>query len=149
MGVTALQAAKHACDTSDWTLTNLQLQKILYLAHMVYAGRHKRPMIADENFQAWNYGPVLPSVYHRASAFGARPIRNIFRSILCPSDPLAVELIDEAVDRFGNEPAFKLVKLTHDGKSAWSRHFTTGHWGVEIPFSSVLDEYAQRFGPKE
>ncbi|MGR6075476.1 Panacea domain-containing protein [Achromobacter sp. CSND-B12] len=145
MGVTAMQAAKRACEASGWTLTNLQLQKILYLAHMIYAGRHRKPMIDDENFQAWNYGPVLPSVYHPASAFGDKPIKNIFRSVEPLSDRVAAELIDEAVARYADLPPFKLVQLTHDSNSAWSKHFSAGRRGVEIPFTSVADEYAQRF----
>ncbi|ULH08245.1 Panacea domain-containing protein [Alcaligenes faecalis] len=145
MGMTAMQAAKHACEASGWTLTNLQLQKILYLAHMIYAGRHKKEMIDSESFQAWNYGPVLPSLYHAASAFGSKPVRNIFRSVPPSTDRLAKELIEEAVQNYADAPPFELVELTHDANSAWSKYFKDGRRGIEIPFSAVAQEYIDRF----
>src|SRR5690554_2036795 len=82
MGVTALQAAKRACEASGWKLTNLQLQKILYIAQMVYAGKNSgKRLITGDDFEAWDYGPVLPSLYHRVSAFGSGSIKNIFHGV--------------------------------------------------------------------
>ena len=73
MAVTALQAVKHTCEASGWRVTNLQLQKILYIAHMVYAGKNNgKRLIADDDFEAWDYGPVLSGLYHRISVFGTR-----------------------------------------------------------------------------
>lgn len=146
MGVTALQAAKHACEASGWTLTNLQLQKILYLAHMIYVGRHDNPLVADEAFEAWNYGPVLPSVYHTVSAFGSGPIKNIFRSVPSIDGGEIASLIEDTVERFAPMPPFKLVELTHDDRSAWSRHYSSDLRGVQIPKSSIREEYRNRFG---
>ncbi|SUW69031.1 Panacea domain-containing protein [Bordetella avium] len=112
MSVTALEAAKYACRASDWTLTNLQLQKILYIAHMIHLGRTGRPLIHDEMFEAWDYGPVLPSVYRRASSFGADTVKDVFHSVqdLEPFlDSEEMDTLNEAVDKLRNVPAFRLV----------------------------------------
>lgn len=52
----------------DWfaarqqTVTPLKLQKILYFCHADFLVRTGYPLVAEE-FEAWRYGPVLPSVY--------------------------------------------------------------------------------------
>ena len=40
MTVPSLSAAKRLCEKSDWTLTNLHVQKLLYIAHMFYMGEN-------------------------------------------------------------------------------------------------------------
>jgi uncharacterized phage-associated protein len=39
MSIPAYSAARYICARGDWRVTNLALQKILYLAHMVHLGR--------------------------------------------------------------------------------------------------------------
>ncbi|MCH9780371.1 MAG: SocA family protein [Alphaproteobacteria bacterium] len=72
---TTFQAAKIAAITLDWKVTNLRLQKMLYLGHMWYWGRHDAPLVED-NFEAWDYGPVLPELYHKLKIYGASIIRE-------------------------------------------------------------------------
>ena len=57
MAVTARQAANKICELSDWTVSNLQLQKILYIAHMVYFGDEGKPLISDEKFESLGLRP--------------------------------------------------------------------------------------------
>ena len=45
MSVHVLQAAKFAAGRSGWTLSNLALQKIIYVAHMLHLGTHGRPLV--------------------------------------------------------------------------------------------------------
>jgi hypothetical protein len=65
MSESSSTAARYACRMSGWSLTNLKLQKILYIARMVFVGRTKDQLLIDEAFKAWDFGPVLPSLYHR------------------------------------------------------------------------------------
>lgn len=46
MTVSVLAAAKRLAQRSNWSLSNLELQNILYLAHMFYMGPAPR-MSAD------------------------------------------------------------------------------------------------------
>ena len=41
MAINVLQAAKYLAEESGWKLTRLELQKIIYLAHIVYLGKNK------------------------------------------------------------------------------------------------------------
>ena len=76
MAISVLSAAKHMGQFSAWTLTHLELQKLLYLSHMIYLGSHGKPLISG-SFEAWAYGPVHPDLYHKAKIFGSDPVENI------------------------------------------------------------------------
>ena len=73
MTITAQSAASRACCRSGWSLSNLELQKILYVGQMLYLGRYNEPLV-NEVFEAWDYGPVLPTIYHSAKMFGRSPV---------------------------------------------------------------------------
>src|SRR5262245_37828410 len=82
MAVSTFSAARRICEIGRWSVTNLQLQKILYMAHMVHLGRPNTralPLINDA-FEAWDFGPVQPRLYHKVKIFGDRPIQDIFLS---------------------------------------------------------------------
>lgn len=150
MAITALQAAKLACSTSGWTLTNLQLQKILYIAHMLHTGRHGEPLVGDEAFEAWGYGPVLPVVYQHASAFGDRPIKNVFHRV--PDVPWGSpehQIIVDAVERLSRMNPYRLVEITHEPVGAWHRNYFPGVKGIDIPQEDVMAEYKKRFPDAE
>ena len=84
MSVSSLSAARLVCELRDWKVSNLELQKILYIAHMIYLGNESVPLI-DENFEAWDYGPVIPELYQHVKGFGAKPVGNVFHSVDLPA----------------------------------------------------------------
>lgn len=148
MSITALEAAKFACEASGWTLTNLQLQKILYIAHMVHLGRTNQPLIEGDMFEAWDYGPVLPNVYRRVSSFGAGNIRNIFfsvRSLEYPWDSEEIDTLSDAVEQLKDVPPFKLVEMVHDHRGAWGQVYDPRYRNSDIPNALIAEEYRQRF----
>ena len=70
--VSALSAARRLCEKSGWQLTNLQVQKMLYLAHMNYVGKTSGKPLIDGNFEAWIYGPVNREVYNKLRVFKSK-----------------------------------------------------------------------------
>ena len=77
MTISPIAAGAFICGESEWTTTQLAVQKILYMAHMVHLGREHGPLVHGQ-FEAWDYGPVHPVLYHKVKAFGARSIPNVF-----------------------------------------------------------------------
>lgn len=55
-------------------LTNLKLQKILYYAQGWYLAFNHKALFEDE-IEAWDYGPVVPSVYYKYKHFGSEKIK--------------------------------------------------------------------------
>lgn len=49
-------------------LSNLQLQKLVYIAHGYYMALYNKPL-SEENFITWKYGPVSYSVYEEFKSY--------------------------------------------------------------------------------
>lgn len=148
MSVSPLVAAKHLCAKSNWRLTNLQLQKLLYIAHMRHLGVKKRPLV-DGAFEAWDYGPVHPEVYRRARPFGAAPVQNVFHEISdfdgrVDAEAEAIEELDLVYRVLGQSSAASLVAMTHWAEGAWAACYRAGERGIEIPNSAISLEYKKR-----
>lgn len=149
MTVSALSAARFLCERSNWDLTNLKLQKMLYLAHMVYFGRSGEPLV-DGHFEAWDYGPVHPDVYRATRVYGADPVGNVFRHArpIADGTPEA-EILQEAINELGELRAATLVAMTHSDDSAWSMYYDPGMRGVVIPNHAILEEYRSKMRPDD
>lgn len=57
--------------TLDNPLSNLHLQKTLYFLNVIHLLETEKPLIDDEHFERWHYGPVLPNVYSEYSVNGS------------------------------------------------------------------------------
>ncbi|WP_018875273.1 Panacea domain-containing protein [Thioalkalivibrio sp. ALJ8] len=145
MTVSAISAAKAICEASDWSVSNLALQKILYIAHMVHYGRTGQPLI-DESFEAWDYGPVVPAVYHRAKAFGSDPVGNVFHGARPIEDERALKVIEQTVASLKDKHPGDLVEITHWDGGAWSKHYPKGRNQI-IPHDDIFREYIDRVNP--
>ena len=143
--INALEAAKTFCEASNWSLSNLKLQKLLYIAHMFALGRSNgnAPLLRDD-FEAWDYGPVVPEVYRRAKVFGSKPVGNIFHLIGSAPEGPDRDIIQECYDGLGHKSASHLVAITHWEEGAWARNYTPGVKGLNIPDHDILQEYRIR-----
>jgi len=142
----SLSALKTLCNHSNWTISNLQANKLLYIAHMLHIAKspNNEPLV-QEAFEAWDYGPVLPSVYHSAKAFGDKPIRNIYQNqITVVPNTLAYELLKEAAEFNVGKPASKLVAITHWEGGAWAKNYIAGARGQLISNADILEEVKAR-----
>ena len=71
MAIDVFVAAKTLGIECGWCVSNLKMQKILYLAHLDYMGKNNERLV-ESSFEAWDYGPVQPELYHKLKRFGAR-----------------------------------------------------------------------------
>ena len=143
MPIIPLSAATTACETLNWRISNLELQKLLYLAHMTFMGRTGGRPLVNEAFEAWDFGPVLPSLYSAARIFGSDPITQLPR---VNRNPALQEhrTIAEVVQFFGDKSPGELVDLTHVPNGAWDRNYVPRRKHVRIPNEDVLREYRMR-----
>lgn len=133
-------------------VTNLDLQKLLYFAHGHFLRRHGRPLVTGE-FEAWPYGPVHKVVYDAFKAFNDSPIdgraaafdpvRRVRRELPPLSDPHAIAVLDEFLDRYLRMPTFLLVELTHQPGTPWHETVEAAERRINIGMK-ISNELIQR-----
>ena len=115
-------------------ITNLKLQKLIYYAQGLYIAMNNKPLFR-ESIEAWTYGPVIPSLYHKYKIHGNQgiPADDKF-------DPLKIvvekrKFLDEIYQAFGQFSAFRLAQISHSDR-CWKDTKT----GAEISHASMKRE---------
>lgn len=77
-------------------VTNLQLQKMMYILQISYCKTFQR-LLFDDEFEAWEYGPVLPSVFEEFEKFGGTSIQKDYEDSefdrIYPFDKRAIDVV--------------------------------------------------------
>ncbi len=135
-------------------ISNLALQKLLYFAHGIFLLRTRRPLVSGY-FEAWQYGPVHPSVYRAFKGAGSDaieiravakdPLTGKPRDLPLPTDEDVKELLAEVVWRYGKLSPARLVDLSHAKGSPWDvivdKSRTDVAFGMRIPDTVILDRF--------
>lgn len=112
-------------------LTHLKLQKILYFLHGHYLAETGEPLI-DDNFEAWPYGPVVPSLYSELKHYGPRLIDEyIFERKTGEEKPSAYfiskehrpefwDILKKVWAKYNKYSASQLSSMTHEPGTPWS-----------------------------
>lgn len=118
----------------DYDVSNMKLNKLLYYIQMISIGRYNIKMF-DEQIEAWQHGPVIPSVYHRYKD-------NYSNAITPPSinptnklSNIQVSVIDEVIKRYGAMSAYQLRNMTHS-EMPWQNAISRGK-SSEISLSDM------------
>lgn len=91
MGYTAKAVANYFYDLAQkdkQPITPLQIQKLVYIAHGWHLGLMGQPLVDDEYAEAWEHGPVFPSLYHEFKHFRGNPIRHPAEELRDGKNPL-------------------------------------------------------------
>lgn len=124
-------------------LTPLKLLKLVYIAHgwsFPYLGE---PLLAEPP-QAWQYGPVVPSLYHAVSRFRAGPISGLIPDT-DPQElsPQAAALIERVYNSYSRYTAIQLSNMTHMPNTPWSEAWNAHGQNAVIPNDSIATHYQQ------
>lgn len=140
MAITPQEAAFQLCKLSEWTLTNLKLQKLLYLCHLYYIGEKEKPLL-NEKFEAWTYGPVVPSLYFKLKGFHNRSIQNVFYDVPATLNTEEILFINNKYPELSSKSSWDLVVMTHLKGGAWEKYFDDNCKYNEIPNADIKQEY--------
>lgn len=138
----ALEVSRHIINYSNdagYGITNLKLQKLLYFVQAYFLIK-KGCLCFRDNIEAWNFGPVVPSVYREYKRYGAFFAFSVETYI----DPLTLKrkrfddsvisaedkkLIDSVVDAFADCSNSRLTDLVH-GQTPWQEAYRPDHGKV-------------------
>lgn len=142
----AMSIAKYlilkASERTENDLTNLKLQKLLYFAQGVYSTFQCRSLI-DEKFEAWEYGPVIRSVFRGFQEFGNSPL-SLFDSGNLGNNELdknTINFLDLIWEEYAVYSAFHLVDLTHQ-QNPWKNAYMKGR-NTELDQSDICETFSE------
>ncbi len=133
------------------TLTMLQTIKLVYLCEGWMLGIYGRSMI-KQKVEAWQYGPVIPELYHSLKQYRGFPIHDRIRKPYSLKraeyadsfDEEATDIIRQVYDKYAFMTGIQLSALTHTKGSPWhqfSERVSSGLRNVVIPKEIIKAHY--------
>jgi uncharacterized phage-associated protein len=124
-------------------LTNMQLQKLVYIAHGFNLAVLGEPLFSD-SVHAWEYGPVIPSLYEELKSYGAEEVK---RRLLTKTPPVKpddpeMKVIRAVWNSYGRYSGLQLSAITHVEGTPWSEIWKTKPFGV-IPNELIAQHYRE------
>lgn len=161
----ALFVANYIIEYSNkkgYPINNLKLQKLLYFVNARNIVENGSPLF-EESMEKWQYGPVVPSVYHEYKRFGAfaisgkdivkeyisfdtNPFANLsdLKIVKYTSDVVENhQLIEKTVDALSEFQPFKLVDITHS-HTPWKKEekrIKDGVKGIKYTTEEIKDYF--------
>lgn len=124
-------------------LTPMQVLKLVYIAHGWMLGLYGRPLIRDD-VQAWQYGPVISSLYNALRQYGGGAVTAQVRAPINDNlDEEEDDVIRQVYSEYGSFSGPALSRLTHAGGTPWALTYVPGEFGTRIPTDLIEDHYRQ------
>jgi uncharacterized phage-associated protein len=101
-------------------ITNLKLNKLLYFAQGHCLAVTGKPLFNDF-FEAWEWGPVVPAVYHKYKMCGKNPVEPSGRNVRNLLTPEEFDVLLDVAGEFGKYTALHLVQKTHKPRTPWAQ----------------------------
>lgn len=141
-------------------MNNLKLQKILYFLQGLYL-INKRELLFFDAIEKWQYGPVVPEVYHAFKDYRSNSIKSIQPEVIVSGgeDSPAIEykvfveddinaydrdFMDTVVEALSKFSAFQLVDVTHR-HSGWlrdERRIMRGERHIRYTEAELLEDFS-------
>lgn len=139
-------------------LTPMKLQKLVYFAHGWYLALTGDPLIS-ERVEAWQYGPVIPSLYRQFKEYGnasigfpaldsrwdgSRPTFVVPSLDIMGSPSVrekARQVIRKVWELYGGFTPFRLSNATHAPDGPWAQVYRDGCKSTIIPDEAIKEYF--------
>lgn len=137
LGLSAVDLSKYIvskCYLDDNPVTNIKLQCLLYIIQRKFLACDLIAFFDD--FEAWDFGAVVPNSYYRFCGFGAMPITHINYEINI--EEKHKKFLDLIIETYrGNDP-FKLIDEVKISNGAWETIYKNNKYKKEtIPIALI------------
>jgi uncharacterized phage-associated protein len=141
-------------------LTQMKLQKLVYISHGFKLALLDEALISDP-VQAWQYGPVIPTLYEEFKGFGSSNITQPATDIVIDEESFEHTFVPVEINHNDNETrqliqtvwekykAFSgpnLSDLTHRQGTPWSETYLPGMFHNTIPNETIKNYYNNLLG---
>lgn len=127
-------------------VTPMKLQKLLYFVYRDYLKTTGHELFS-EKFEAWPYGPVLPSIYDEFRSFHGNPITKFAKnadgsaSIISNTASGALGIVYSIArvwNTYKDKTGIELSSITHQRGSAWYK--ATVKHELELNLDDIKEE---------
>lgn len=140
MSISAITVAnffvRKGIEEQDSGMTPMKVLKLTYIAYGWYWALYNSQLF-NEPIQAWQYGPVIPSVYRAFKEYGNGRITEQFFSGETISDPQLLKFLNKIWEVYKVYSGWQLSSITHQPNTPWSLTWTG------IPNTVIPDEIIQ------
>ena len=141
-------------------ISPMKLQKLVYFAHGWHLAYTGKPLIGEE-IQAWDYGPVIDTLYRDLKGYGSGDVTGQIPEIeyldqkFTTTNPLVESpeirtFLGNVVDVYGPLSAIQLSNMTHQPDTPWAKlkaEFPTQR-ALTIPDELIEDHFAAKLPNK-
>lgn len=129
------------------SLTNMKLQKLVYIAHGfslagTELGALDSALLDQEDIYAWQFGPVIRNLYEHLRAYGRGEVTIPIPSNDQVTDQKHVHLIESIWRSYKHHDGFSLSNITHLPNTPWSQIWNQSPYSV-IPLGVIKEHYLQ------
>lgn len=132
-------------------LDPMKLQKLVYFAHGWHLAIEDAPL-TQQNFEAWQFGPVIPDLYRAFKNYGAGEVTDyatkfntltarLFTPRISPERDedtrAAMDVIRDVWSVYGPYSAIKLSNATHMDGTPWAKWYDPAKHHVVIPNEEI------------
>jgi len=136
---------------SGFSLTNMQVQKLVFFAHGVHLAGFGEPLI-HEHPRAWTFGPVIPELYEELRKYGSSVVTEKLKAPDSVESDTGKRAISATWRAYQGYSAGQLSKISHikngPWDSVWNAPDGKGRFGL-ISDSVIRDYYLSRVKTKE
>ena len=137
----------------DHDIDNLKLNKLVYISlgwAFPILKRNLQSPLFIESVEAWQYGPVIPSIYHQFKQFRYKIITSKpFIYDYVKKENLNLRIVDSKIKNFldevwgvyGSVSSSDLVDLTHQKGTPWEQSYRSDKLYVIIPTERIKKYY--------
>ncbi|OIQ19328.1 MAG: hypothetical protein BM557_06390 [Flavobacterium sp. MedPE-SWcel] len=128
---------------NDEQLTPMKLIKLTYIAYGWYLALSDGEQLVDEEPQAWDLGPVLPTLYESLKKYGGNKVKEPIFLKSAVNDAISdqdSDFLDFIWDKYGNCSGRELSAITHTKGTPWSLVYPKGY-NLTLPKELVKKYY--------
>lgn len=131
---------KHQDDDS---LSPMKLIKLAYISYGWYLALKNGQELVNEKPQAWDLGPVMPSLYHNLKKFGGSKVTEPIYNNAVRQEEISNDdayFLDFIWNKYGEYTGVELSAITHTKGTPWSGIYPKGT-NLEIPKDLIQQHY--------
>lgn len=147
--------------SDNYSVSNLKLQKLLYFVQGFFLCIKNQPCF-NEEIEAWDFGPVVPEVYHQYKFFGSNgiPVTDYYEYVEYDGHDMISfkkrklseisfseidkNILNMVLNRLKSYSATALVNITHS-QDPWKKVYLTGCKHLIITKESIQKYFEDQY----